>query len=98
MSDAIFDIVSGLDNPSAKLIDTFYVENDVDHKIFPTPELEELRPKAAVHLSWQSETKTLGLPRKTVSIDLDRWNETVEITIKETFFVNAQRPCLQIIQ
>jgi hypothetical protein len=62
----------------------FYVENDVDHKIFPTPELEALCPKAAVHLSWQIETKTLGLPRKTVSIDLDRWNETVEITIKET--------------
>ncbi len=62
----------------------FYVENDVDHKIFPTPELEALCPKAAVHLSWQSENKTLGIPRKTVSIDLDRWNETVEITIKET--------------
>lgn len=62
----------------------YYFDNDVDHKIFPTPELEALCPKAAVHLSWQSETKTLGLPRKTVSIDLDRWNETVEITIKET--------------
>ncbi len=62
----------------------YYFENDVDYKIFPTPELEELCPKAAVHLSWQNETKTLGLPRKTVSIDLDRWNETVEIIIKET--------------
>lgn len=62
----------------------FYVENDVDHKIFPTPELEALSPKAAVHLSWQSENKTLGPARKTVSIDIDRWNETFEITIKET--------------
>ncbi len=62
----------------------YYFENDIDYKIFPTAELEALRPKAAVHLSWQNETKTLGLPRKTVSIDFDRWNETVEITIKET--------------
>ena len=33
---AIFDIVSGLDNPSAKLIDTFYVENE-EEKVVKYP-------------------------------------------------------------
>ena len=62
----------------------FYIENGVSTKIFPTSEIEAVRPRGAVHLSWQNETKSLGIPKKTVEIDIDRWNATVEIIIKET--------------
>jgi len=62
----------------------YFTDSDTVHKIFPTPELEALCPMGAVHLSWKSENRTLGQARKTVNIDLDRWNETVEITIKES--------------
>lgn len=58
----------------------YFVTDGVKNKIFPTAELDAIRPKGPVHLSWSKKLQTTGNPRVTWNIDFDRWKQTVEVT------------------
>ncbi|MBR4062452.1 MAG: hypothetical protein IKK01_05245 [Clostridia bacterium] len=58
----------------------YFVTDGVKNKIFPTAELDAIRPKGPVHLSWSKKLQTTGNPRVKWNIDFDRWNQTVEVT------------------
>jgi hypothetical protein len=58
----------------------FVSEDGVESKLFPTAELDAIRPRGPVHLSWSTQLKTPGNPRVKWNIDFDRWKQTVEVT------------------
>ena len=58
----------------------YFVTDGVKNKIFPTAELDALRPRGPVSLSWSKVLQTTGNPRVKWNIDFDRWNQTVEVT------------------
>ena len=58
----------------------FVSEDGVESKLFPTAELDAIRPRGPVSLSWSKVLQTTGNPRVKWNIDFDRWNQTVEVT------------------
>lgn len=58
----------------------YFVTDGVKNKIFPTAELDAIRPKGPVSLSWSKVLQTTGNPRVKWNIDFDRWKQTVEVT------------------
>lgn len=58
----------------------YFVTDGVENKIFPTAELEAIRPRGPVYLSWTKKLQTTGNPKVTWDIDFDRWRQTVEVT------------------
>ncbi len=58
----------------------YFITDGVENKIFPTAELDAMRPRGPVHLSWSKKLQTVGNPRVKFNIDFDRWNKTVEVT------------------
>ncbi len=58
----------------------YFISDGVKNKIFPTAELDAIRPKAPVSLSWSKKLQTTGNPRVKWNIDFDRWKQTVEVT------------------
>ena len=58
----------------------YFVTDGVENKLFPTAELDALRPRGPVSLSWSKTLQTIGNPRVKWNIDFDRWNQTVEVT------------------
>jgi hypothetical protein len=58
----------------------YFVTDDVKNKIFPTAELDAIRPRGPVSLSWTRVLPTTGYPRVEWKIDFDRWKQTVEVT------------------
>ena len=58
----------------------YFVTDGVENKLFPTAELDALRPRGPVSLSWSKTLQTIGNPRVKWNIDFDRWKQTVEVT------------------
>lgn len=58
----------------------YYVTDGVTNKIFPTAELDAVRPRGPVSLSWTKILQTMGYPKVVWKINFDRWNQTVEMT------------------
>ena len=63
-----------------KNIEVISYEDGVESKLFPTAELDAIRPRGPVHLSWSTQLKTPGNSRVKWKIDFDRWKQTVEVT------------------
>lgn len=58
----------------------YFIADGVENKLFPTAELDAIRPRGPVSLSWSKKLQTIGNPRVTWDIDFDRWSQTVEVT------------------
>ncbi|MBQ2715742.1 MAG: hypothetical protein IJF21_02985, partial [Clostridia bacterium] len=50
----------------------YFVTDGVENKLFPTAELDALRPRGPVSLSWSKTLQTIGNPRVKWNIDFDR--------------------------